>query len=232
MSNSIWISDYDVIHRCKTQNFQLSVAAHPNKMNAKFVSQPKNWQVAQWDLEGIGPRSEFYVRGHDLVERYTTTDEQLTTEVYSRILPDQDGVELILSRQTSLLDSDPQLSLVFQFDDANSVSTFSSRESWNPPGLGPQNFASLSDPMAVAIGCLDAIQYALFVYPGDCEEISVERTNEETVFVTVPLFTTHLEKGVIRRSRIQMVRAEGKNAMVQLAAKYQSFRDSEIPLTT
>ncbi|PQO44524.1 hypothetical protein [Blastopirellula marina] len=232
MSNSIWISDYDVIHRCTTDTFQLSVAAHPNKMVAKFISQPRNWQVALWELADIGPREEFYVRGNDLVERYTSDVDQLSTEIYSRILPDKDGVELILSRQTSLLDSAPELSLGFVFDDANSVSTMNAQGQWNPPGLGPTDHATLSDPMGVAIGCLDAVQYALFAYPGDCEGMHVVRTNEEQVKVKLPLFTSHLEKGVIRRSRIQLVRAEGKDAMDQLAAKYQAFRDSEIPLTT
>lgn len=232
MSNSIWISDYDVIHRCKTDNFQLSVAAFPGKMNAKYLSQPKNWQAAEWTLEGIGTREEFYVRGNDLVERYTSDEDKLSTEIYSRILPDMDGVELILSRQTSTLDTNAQMALKFRFDDANSVITMNESGQWNPPGLGDNNIANLSDPMVVAVGCLDAVQYAVFVYPGDCSSIQAERQNEETVEVTIPLFSLHLEKGVIRRSRIQFVRAEGKDAMKQLAAKYGSFCDSEIPLTT
>jgi len=232
MNNSIWISDYDVIHRCKTEAFQLSVAAHPNKMNAKFLSQPRNWQVAEWNLEGIGTREEFYVRGNDLVERYTSKEDKLSTEIYSRILPELDGVELILSRQTSTLDSNAQMALVFRFDDANSVITMNGDGQWNPPGLGPENRAELSDPMIVAIGCLDAVQYAVFAYPGDCASIQAERLNEETVEVNIPLFSLHLEKGVIRRSRIQFVRAEGKDAMDQLAAKYRAFCKSEIPLTT
>ncbi|MBI1246987.1 hypothetical protein GC197_03980 [bacterium] len=232
MSNSIWISDYDVIHRCKTDLFQLSVAAHPGRMLAKFVSQPKNWQVAEWSLEGIGQREEFYIRGNDLVERYVTDQEQLATEIYSRVLPELDGVELIVSRQTSLLDIDPQLELKFRFDDANTVSTMNSEGGWNPPGLEPENRADVSEPMVVAIGCLDAVQYALMVYPGDCDSILAQRTNEETVQVRVPLFASHLEKGVIRRSRVQLIRAEGKDAMEQLAARYIAFCDSEIPLTT
>ncbi|MHC2069974.1 hypothetical protein ACYFX5_21075 [Bremerella sp. T1] len=232
MSNSIWISDYDVIHRCKTDTFQLSVAAYPNRMNAKYVTQPKNWQVMEWNLEGIGTRDEFYVRGNDLVERYTSDKDELSTEIYSRVLPDLDGVELILSRQTSTLDSDAQMALKVQFNDANSVITMNKQLEWNPPGLGPENLAQLSDPMVAAIGCLDAVQYAVFAYPGDCPAIQAERTNEETVEVTIPLFALHLEKGVIRRSRIQFARAEGKNAMEQLAAKYQAFCESEIPLTT
>lgn len=232
MSNSIWISDYDIVHRCKTDNFQLSVAAFPGKMNAKFLSQPKNWQVAEWNLEGIGNREEFYIRGNDLVERYTSDEDKLSTEIYSRVLPDLDGVELILSRQTSTLDSDAEMALKFRFDDANSVITMNATGEWNAPGLGPENRAELSDPMIVAIGCLDAIQYAVFAYPGDCASILAQRTNEETVEVTIPLFSLHLEKGVIRRSRIQFVRAEGKDAMEQLAAKYQAFCESEIPLTT
>ncbi|WDI40047.1 hypothetical protein [Bremerella sp. P1] len=232
MSNSIWISDYDIVHRCKTDNFQLSVAAFPGKMNAKFLSQPKNWQVAEWNLEGIGNREEFYIRGNDLVERYTSDEDKLSTEIYSRVLPDLDGVELILSRQTSTLDSDAEMALKFRFDDANSVITMNATGQWNAPGLGHENRAELSDPMIVAIGCLDAIQYAVFAYPGDCASILAQRTNEETVEVTIPLFSLHLEKGVIRRSRIQFVRAEGKDAMEQLAAKYQAFCESEIPLTT
>ncbi|MBA2114303.1 hypothetical protein HOV93_14600 [Planctomycetes bacterium FF15] len=232
MTNSIWISDYEIIHRCKTETFQLSVAAYPNKMNGKFISQPKNWQVAEWNLEGIGKREEFYVRGNDLVERYTSDENKLSTEVYSRILPELDGVELILSRQTSTLDSDAQMALKFRFDDANSVITMNEAGQWNAPGLGHENQANLSDPQIVAIGCLDAVQYAVFTYPGDCASIQAERRNEETVEVTIPLFSLHLEKGVIRRSRIQFVRAEGKDAMDQLAAKYRAFCNSEIPLTT
>ncbi len=232
MSNSIWISDYDVVHRCKTEAFQLSVAAFPGKMNAKFVSYPKNWQVAEWNLNRIGKREEFYVRGNDLVERYISDEDQLSTEIYSRVLPDLDGVELILSRQTSTLDSDAEMALTIRFEDANSVITMNESGHWNPPGLGDSNLANLSDPMVVAIGCLDAVQYAVFAYPGDCASIQAERLSEETVEVTIPLFSLHLEKGVIRRSRIQFVRAEGKNAMNVLAAKYQSFCDSEIPLTT
>lgn len=232
MSNSIWISDYDVIHRCAADTFQLSVAAFPNKMIAKFLSQPRNWQVTQWELASIGPRTDFYVRGDDLVETYTSDESQLSTEIYNRILPERDGIELILSRQTALLDSDPGLPLRFRFDDANSISTMNAEGAWNPPGLGPLDRAELKDPMAIVVGCLDAVQYGLFAYPGDCEAMQVRRTNEETVEVTLPLFTAHLEKGVIRRSRIQLVRAEGKDAMQQLAEKYRAFCVSEVPLTT
>ncbi|PQO39804.1 hypothetical protein DTL21_03415 [Bremerella cremea] len=230
MSNSIWISDYDVIHRCNTETFQLSIAAFPNRMNAKFHSLPRNWQVVQWELAGIGTRDDFYVRGDDLVERYTVDD--LSTEIYNRVLPGRDGVEMILSRQTSLLDSDPGLSLKFYFEDANSISTMNADGDWNPPGLGPTDRADLINPMAAVVGCLDAVQYGLFVYPGDCEAMQVQRTSEEAVEVTLPLFTVHLEKGVIRRSRVRFVRAEGKDAMQQLADKYRAFCESEVPLTT
>lgn len=232
MTNSIWTSDYDVVHRASTDAFTLAVAAHPAKMTAKLISQPRNFQVLSWELPGIGTRQEFYVRGDDLVERYQHDSPPLSTEIYTRVLPTADGVELILSRQTSLLDSESGVTLEFQFDQANTVSTLGPQGDWNPPGLGRENRQEQQEPLAVAVGCLDARQYGLLVYPGDSPGITVVRTNEETVQISVPLFSVNLEKGVIRRSRVQVLQAAGSDAMSQLAQRYQAFCSSEIPLTT
>lgn len=232
MTNSIWTSDYDVVHRCTTDHLQLSVAAYPAKMLAKWIAQPSNFQVLAWELTGLGARAEFYVRGNDLVERYQRDKDGVSTEIYTRVDPQRGAVELIVSRQTDLLDSLSELELTVRFDDANSASAMNPDGTWAPPGLGDENRRTLSEAMAVAIGCLDAVQYGVFVWPGDSEAITAIRMNEETVEVRIPLFGQPLEKGVIRRSRVLFARAEGNTSMQQLADRYQAFVESEIPLTT
>lgn len=232
MTNSIWTSDYDVVHRCTTDHFHLSVASHPAKMLAKWISQPRNFQVLSWEIGGLGARAEFYARGNDLVERYQREEDRLSTEIYTRVDPRHDAVELIISRQTDLLDSVPELELTVRFDEANSASVMNPDGTWAPPGLGNENRQTLSEAMAVAVGGLDAVQYGVFVWPGDSQAITAIRMNEETVEVQIPLFDQSLEKGVIRRSRIMFARAEGNISMQQLADRYRSFVESEIPLTT
>jgi len=232
MTNPLWQSDYDVAHRASTNSQQVSVISQSNRLTGKLFSLPQNLQVLEWRLDGIGERNEFYVRENDLVERYRDQDAQLDTEVYVRLFPEDQITDLVISRQTERLDSQPGLQLVLKFSGANSVSVLNDQGAWNPPGLNSENIAELSTNQAVSIGCLDANQYGLFVYPGDCERLLVERTNEETIVVKVKLFAASLEKGVIRRSRLRLAQVDGKERMSKLLQQYQQFCQSEVPLTT
>lgn len=143
---------------------------------------------------------ETWCRGRDLFCRYPPRNSDLVSyQTYYRDV--NDGIEFILSAQTSLLDSKPLTQV---------TNRFSAGELWYRPALdvpcrqvtGTQDF-DLSDPpgfFLVRPDAFDDVSWTIFVHPADFHRVTVRATPQPSVAYW--LFPEALEKGVIRRTQM------------------------------
>ncbi len=160
-----------------------------------------------------------YVRGADLVATYRMSKAyEICWQIYWRELAAEEdtigGIELIVSVQTDLLDSDPRLYVGSRI--ANSA--FVSLE---PAG------ALLARPPQVSFSYLELIHPADF----SAVEVTSDGADPPTCASRFHLFDDHLEKGVIRRARLRGLVLPRADDTAMATACYQSFLQSALPLT-
>lgn len=178
---------------------------------------------------------ETYVRGDDLSNRYPPRNSDLVSyQTYYRLAENKNGIQLLLSAQTSLLDSDPQTQVTSAFEDATLL--------YQPPS------ASVDSTCSVVEGDLEFDQenaprfflirpntskdhsWALFVHPTDFYRASVRATGNPSVAFHV--FPNSLEKGVIRRATFQLYHVEREGDVKQAAELLAEAEQASPPLTT
>jgi hypothetical protein len=196
-----------------------------------------------------------YVRGRDLVATYDQTEwRSVRPQVYWRCVEPAAGrrapvgVDLVLSVQTSLLESDPALRTrsrlprgeVWRLAD-DSTGRF---ERLDPAtGHGPQAGGGLRASLFLFRLPASGISYAEMVYPGDFQGAELRIAGESSrprgqgaiaepaVELTFPMFCEHLEKGVIRRGRVRGVFLDRDSDQEQALAAYRELVDQPPPLT-
>jgi len=154
--------------------------------------------------------TDAYVRGNDLVATYDeSADLPCRTQVYWRIENESDflGIQLIVSVQTSLLDSAPSLTVASQV--AGSVRLVEE-------GVA---LMSLLDPNVSYVEVTD----------GSNVESTIIQNNSQ---ITNKLFPGSLEKGVIRRARILGCFLSASSAEQTARTLHERFVRSAPPLTT
>jgi hypothetical protein len=194
--------------------------------------------LATWKLD------EAYVRGSDLVATYAKTPPyHIAPQAYWRAtwIAAWQAVklELVLSVQTDLLDSQPRMTiesggqatglwLASEF----AAGAFRPWSPGDPPGL------SSSDglPLLCVIRNEEAgFSYAELVHPSDfvAASIDADRGAAGGVFaIRSTLFPERLEKGVIRRARVSGWFLPVENDLAAAAALAQEFVAEPLPLTT
>lgn len=197
-------------------------------------------------LEGAGTgrrvRPTAYVRGSDLVASYQISQTpEVSAEIYWRAMPaDQavlGGVELIVSVQTSLLDSDPRITVGSRI---SAVELNEIVDSPTAPLLRLIRPETLSTPTVVMSGALlyrlpeVPVSYVEMVHPSDSSdlEVSCDASQGSEFSSRFRLFDARLEKGVIRRGRLRglvLPRAADERAAIGC---YRQFIESAVPLTT
>lgn len=185
--------------------------------------------------------SEAYIRGFDLVATYAPLPPfTIQPQIYWRLrqAPARDayGVELILSVQTSQLDSEPFMPVSSQFTGITSITTWKrggNSQSRQVSEL-PLTFRSAEGAEGM-IGFesrnLRGHVYVEMVHPSDFHTVTIESASDGKVRVVTENFREHLEKGVIRRARICgwfLTQADWKNAAWEL---FDAFRSEPAPLT-
>jgi hypothetical protein len=183
---------------------------------------------------------ECYVRGQDLVCTYPQHDQRkIRGQVYWRALewgPDRAPcLDLIVSVQTSLLDSDPTLNLRSNLP-APEVLRVKNVEQAVTEDITPKS----NDQIITLRGSIPAcwlfrlragnFSYAEMVHPSDFVSSCFQETALEIEHST-QLFRGPLEKGVILRSRLRGVILPRSNDVAAAIACYQEFAASEPPLT-
>lgn len=187
------------------------------------------------------PLADAYVRQADLIATYAEAPpNQVRRQLYWRgftSAPHQlGGCELIVSVQTSLLDSDPNLSV---------TSTLPAAEVLLLEHQDHSRFVRFdrsADAAAQEIGSgaiLFRLQgaecsYLQMIFPGDASHTVLSSPSEapQAWHLSNPLFPESLEKGVIRRGRIRGLFLSRANDEAAALAAYEEFVVSPLPLTT
>jgi hypothetical protein len=186
--------------------------------------------------------SECYVRGADLIATYeASASRAVRSQIYWRML-DADGemavgVEVLVSVETDLLDSDPSTIVSSALPAAQVLVLRDAAppafEVVDPTERGSD--ALVGDGIQVVLARLQGcpFSYVEMISPTDCDRsaISLDSTSSGMVRVDHVCFAERLEKGVIRRSRLRgyfVLREQDTDIANQLRVQ---FAESEPPLT-
>jgi hypothetical protein len=192
--------------------------------------------------------ADAYCRGGDLVASYADPKVQPTAvQLYWRVnpapAPALAEIDLEVSVQTPLLDSDPALwtrsrlpKAVFLCIGGSAVADFSEID----PHVGELEIENVNElePASLPSGWLvrpagAGMSYFEMVHPADfCVSRLVREDPSGEWLLRHRLFVSRLEKGVILRARVRGVLLEREGDCQQAAAAYRRFIESPPPLTT
>ena len=187
-----------------------------------------------------------YLRGGDLIATYTDTEQRgVRSQVYWRGVSSPStgrvavGFELMLSVQTSRLDSDPRLT---------TVSHVPADEAWQLVDERAERFARLNPTVGESIckGSPDGkglfvfqmpgheVNYAQMVHPADFGgvELAADDSSTGAMRLSCPLFIGRLEKGVICRARLRGLFVGHAEARQTAADCYRQLIEAAPPLTS
>jgi hypothetical protein len=221
--------------------------AHPQQ---GFLSSASNGRFMQLlPTESAAVKSlklvEAYVRGNDLVALYEPlAPHQVQPSVYWRARRDElrqaVGVEMIVSMQTSLLDSNPETVV---------ATGMPIGDVWGPTGETADSLQRLEhNQFPLTLNAADGshrpslmiyqprdtpFAYVEMVHPADFVATQVELNKWGESWATTRLFSERLEKGVIRRARIAGWHLPRKSDVRGIAWDlYTQFAAEPLPLTT
>jgi hypothetical protein len=187
---------------------------------------------------------DVWARGGDLVATYSATDDHPTRgQIYWRVHrcgPASSSVralDMIVSVQTHLLDSDPVLGVRSRVA-AGAVLRLVDGElcQATPVELAATRPTVFRAPQGA--GCFlfrlpgQAASYVEMVHPSDFTECVLRSDAAGHVELSNRLFQGRLEKGVILRSRLRVLIVPREDDVAAASACYSEFAISEPPLTT
>jgi hypothetical protein len=186
--------------------------------------------------------ADVYIRGQDLVATYVETAQRpVRPQLYWRALRELQAsegfpaLELIISTQTQLLDSDPTLIVasefpageILQLADAE-TGRFQLLDCQAAPVLTPAQSAGL----VIARPAAAPFSLMLCSFPTDFEHAELTPASTGSCRLAYRLFSRFLEKGVILRGRLRIAFVPRECDQQAALACYQDFLKSPLPLTT
>lgn len=196
-------------------------------------------EAKSWPL----PLAETYVRGNDLVATYRASDNSpYSSQLYWRKAT-LDGVEgvvasisLLVSLQTQLLDTRPQISVVSLLS-AKETLCIDVDDHANPEINqvlpGENNFTAGKVRCVLRRLVAPRLSYAEIMQSADYFAMRAEGPNAEGDYITEwALFADFLEKGVIRRARVHAALLPRENDIELATICCQAIERLELPLTT
>jgi hypothetical protein len=182
-----------------------------------------------------------YVRGNDLVATYTGGDDwpyrpQIYWDVETIEAGDQEipAITLVISIQTNLLDTHPRIVVASNLlcEEGFLVSIVGDDMLIDSHVKGLQTL----DPRATACGLVWRLpgtktSYAEIMPTADFRRLNVARS-DTVIGSRWELFAEFLEKGVIRRSRLQSLFLPRENDIQLTAEACQTITKRPLPLTT
>jgi hypothetical protein len=199
-------------------------------------------QLAAWPAQ----LTDAYVRGNDLVATYAgDASWPFAPQIYwSADLreparePDREiiaSLALVVSIQTNLLDTHPRIDVRSSLpaDEVLMVSVVGDDLLVDSHANGVQGL----DPQANACGILwrlsgGALSYAEVMPTSDFRQLAVGRTANGATQSQWELFAEFLEKGVVRRARLQSLFVPRENDVQLVAECCQAIANRPLPLTT
>ena len=193
----------------------------------------------------LGELAESYQRGHDLIAVFRQPPNQAVrvdavwrAAMESRVAVVRGLVDLIVSVQTDLLDSCPEVVVCSAIPSAEVLRPTDA--GWLKIELDSEvNTTPLRITRDEGPGCLvfrvpDAdFTYAEMVHPADFQESQLSGSgNVSTRHVSHRLFVERLEKGVILRGRVRGILVDRRDDLRLAAECYAAFAEAEPPLGT
>jgi len=146
------------------------------------------------------------------------------------------GLELVVSVQTHLLDSDPKLSICSRME-ASEVYELTSTDPVHFDSVATESHGNHADTESKGL-VLTRLEdgktsYLQMVHPSDWQQTNPSLVNEaeKGVLLRNNLFLERLEKGVIRRARLRGLFLNRQNDLQTAIACYHEFANSAPPLT-
>jgi hypothetical protein len=189
------------------------------------------------------PQIEHYTRGGDLIATYHDWPAPaMRSQVYWRATSHElngaiAAIEWVVSVQTSLLDSCPQLSAGSTLSASEVLHLVDAeRGTFATASLGQPDTDSTSRPNCYLFRLADGrTSYAEMVMPTDSQAsrcMCGSTDDPRHVRLTHRLFADRLEKGVILRARILGVFVDRADDRAIIAWHYADFLAEKLPLTT
>ncbi len=226
-----------------------------------FPSSPARaarWQAAPnaanlWEIAAVTPHpahagipEEIYNRQSDLIVRYRqgptdTFTYQLDWQLLPATAPFVAAVELWLSVQTDLLDTEPELEIVCSASGGQTWRAFEHSQlcDWDAKPKGqPAATRGPAALLCVANANADKPQASVaeptsglwLIEPTD--QCNTRRcSDDDQATQRLRLFGHFMEKGVIRRGRMRFLLASGAVTTEHVQRAYRELADSPLPLT-
>ena len=224
-----------------------------------FPSSPARaarWQVDAsstdlWEIASVTPHpshaslpEEVYSRQGDLIVRYrqSSTDVfayQLDWQLLSASAPFIAAVELWLSVQTDLLDTEPELEIACRAINRQSWRVFEHHQLDGFSSTSPKEPTATRGPAALLCGPIadndnvssaEAASGLWLIEPSDqCNTRRITQDDQATQ--RLRLFGHFMEKGVMRRARMRFLLAPRAITAEHISQAYRDLADSPLPLT-
>ena len=208
--------------------------AGDHEVDASFS--PLAVRLPQHAWRDAKPLVDTYTRGDDLVATYAETElHPLRVQIYWRSLhaaASAKGIELLLSVQTGLLDSDPTVEVVTVLPGDAALQALPVEGSPNDQ----QRLLVESGSFVASHATMNGT-YVEMIHPGDAHRTTIAHEGDRMV-VRRKIFEHRLEKGVILRARLRGYflassrNVENDNESKIAAECLSEFARSEPPLTT
>lgn len=179
------------------------------------------------------PVFDAYVRGQDLIVTYAQTSERtVQPQIYWRAWCGEPGepvgIETLVSAQTSLLASRPELQIVTRLGQVDEVVALAPHDDGEAASL--QGDIKTTEPLLLVRGALPHQSLALMANPSDLVSFALSTSGKHTT-LAAQLFPDSLEKGVIRRGRAGLFLVDRGDDASAARAAFARFLSRPLPLT-
>ncbi|MEZ6134424.1 MAG: hypothetical protein R3C53_05885 [Pirellulaceae bacterium] len=200
-------------------------------------------ETGQWRAVAIQPVSqhalqpeEVYVRDRDLIVRFAQTpDDEFSFALNWRTLPTtgnlECGVELWASIQTQRLDTSPELELRSDGGNGNWSILKHCELTESSDGSSPEVAAPAAAWVLEHQDNLGRPCTGIWLIEPTDQRHAHPLSRQDERLQRVRLFDHFMEKGVIRRARMQFWTAACKLSRDEIRAAYQAFANRPLPLT-
>ncbi len=172
--------------------------------------------------------AEAYHRGDDLITLYSShSQRQATPQLYWRMLEHREatGIETIISLQTDLLDSRCPIRTSTKLVNTLAARALTEEGQWEPAH-------SVLNAKAILVQLSSSISYLEIVHPTDLMNTLVQDYSETSITWEHTVLDLQLEKGVIRRARLQSWWLHNDSGLELTKELIDRFSQSTPPLTT
>lgn len=215
---------------------------HPGEglQDVSFQGSPTHVSSLRISAEPPTPKGgetviESYVRGDDLIVTYAQTPARtIRPQIYWSALnfKDAHGIQATISAQTSLLDSDPTIRSHSRLGQGDLFQPKQIEDNGDWQQRSADDACSADSPSLFLFRPNDADwSYAEILFPTDFQGAQVT-AKDDALQIEFSMFPEFLEKGVIRRGRIQSLFMPRTNDQQVAIAAYRELANSPAPLTT